>query len=599
MRFYLFNAKWIAPIMAAGVMVVSGCTDDKYDLNEVDMTVGIGGGELTLPGSSTTNILLDDVLDIDNSECVVIEEDGDYVFRQVGADVEPVKVRIERIVITENTSNSLDVSFTTPDLSGLPNAQGEITLPAEIKADGEVHVFDYSDDSAPEELVELRGATVSEHFDMKVKFSADLKKYVPTLKELKLRMPAYMVLENVNSSASFTQDGAMLTFKNVSTGNDLTITGNVTRLDFTNSDKTLGKLEMKKENGKTIVSLDGKVNVSASFDKMILDGSSLSNAKLSIGSDVVMSKFEVTSAEGRFDPTIDLNDLGDADITGVPSFLEDDGVVIDLYNPQILLTLDGNLDVAGTVTGRLTSYKAGRTLKTLDIPEMKINAGSKTRICICRVNSTDVQAKNYDQVVVVPDLSELIKTIPDKVTFSAQAKADKNKVVNFMLGHDYTITPSYAIEAPLAFADDACIVYTDSIDDLSSDLEDIDLGNDAQLVITADVENHVPAYIEVSATALDINGNELAPTEVKVDVEGVVAAYNGDQTASSPLKITARQQTKGALKKLDKIKFTIEAKAKADGCPAVTGQTLNAKKHYIKADNISVKLVGKVTADLN
>ena len=161
------------------------------------------------------------------------------------------------------------------------------------------------------------------------------------------------------------------------------------------------------------------------------------------------------------------------------------------------------------------------------------------------------------------------------------------------------IKPSYAIEAPLAFADDACIVYTDSIDELSSDLEDIDLGNDARLEITADVENHVPAYLEVTAVALDVAGRELAPGKVKVDVEGVIAAYNGNRSVSTPLKITAKQQTKGALKELDKIKFTIKAVAKTAGAPAVTGQTLNATKHYIKADNISVKLKGKVTVDLN
>ena len=82
-------------------------------------------------------------------------------------------------------------------------------------------------------------------------------------------------------------------------------------------------------------------------------------------------------------------------------------------------------------------------------------------------------------------------------------------------------------------------------------------------------------------------------------MEGVIAAYNGNRSVSTPLKITAKQQTKGALKELDKIKFTIKAVAKTAGAPAVTGQTLNATKHYIKADNISVKLKGKVTVDLN
>lgn len=598
MRFYLFDAKWLAPLMVAGVVAVAGCADDKYDLDEVDMTVGIGNGELALPGSSTADITLDDVLDIDNSECVVIDGNGDYVFRQDGAGVEPVKVRIEQIVITENTSRSLNVDFATPDIGGIPNIPGNITLPDAAKTSGKVHVFDYSDDNAPEELVSLNGATVSETFELRVKFSQDLKKFVPTLSSLSVRFPAYMVV-TVTEAPAHTQSGAELSFKDVGTAGDLVIKGRVSRLDFTADDTSLGKLELTKAGGKTSVSLSGSVMVSAEFKEMRLDGSSLGNARFSIGSDVTLGRFVVTSAEGRFDPVIDLTDLGDADITGVPSFLEDDGVVIDLYNPQILLTLDGDLDVAGTVDGTLTAYKDGAVTKTLSVPEMPVNANRKTRICICRVNDADVQAGGYDKVVVVPDLSELIRTIPDKVTFGARAKADRNKVVEFKLGHDYTIRPSYAIVAPLAFAEDACIVYTDSIDDLGSDLEDIDLGNDARLEITADVENNVPAYLEVTAKALDANGRELAPNKVKVDVEGLIAACNGGQPVTTPLKITAGQQTKGALKELDKIVFTVKAMAKAAGGTPVTGQTLNATKHYIKADNISVKLKGKVIVDLN
>ena len=354
MRFYLFDAKWLAPLMVSGVVAVAGCTDDKYDLDEVDMTVGIGNGELTLPGSSTTNITLDDILDIDDSECVVTDENGDYVFRQAGADVEPVKVRIEQIVITENTSQSFDVVFDTPDLGGIPNVPGRVTLPAETRTNGKVHVFDYSDDNAPEELVSLKGATVTEDFELRVKFSQDLKKFVPQLTELTVRFPAYMVVTGIQAPAH-TQSGAELSFKNVGTAGDLVIKGSVARLDFTADDTSLGKLELKKNNGKTSIDLSGSVMVSAAFREMVLDGSPLGNARFSVSSDVAMSRFVVTSAEGQFDPTIDLTDLGDADITGVPSFLEEDGVVIDLYNPQILLTLDGDMDVDGKVRGTLTA----------------------------------------------------------------------------------------------------------------------------------------------------------------------------------------------------------------------------------------------------
>lgn len=599
MRIKIPSVKMLAPVAVAGLMVVVGCTDDKYDLNEVDLTVGVGGGELELPGSSTTDIKLDDVLDLDGSDCVAIDDNGDYVFAQEGADVEPVKVRVEQIVVTEKVSEAFDVSFTLPNIPSIPGQTGTFDLGAEgISTSGKLHVFEYRDDNAPAELVTLDGAKVNENFTLKVKFSDDLKRFVHNLSELSIEFPAYMKV-NISSAPGGRKEGSKLLFENVSTAGDLVIRGNVSELDFTEADKRLGKLELKDENGRKVVTLDGNIYVSARFRELYLDGGSLSGANLSIGSEVSMERFVITSITGRIDPKIDLTDLGDAHITGVPEFLKDDAVRIDLYNPRILITLDGNMDIEGTVSGVLKAYKEGRGETVINVPDMRINVGEKTDICICRVEDEAVRAEGYDQVIVIPELSTLIEVIPDKVTFSAEAKADNTKPVEFKLGHDYELKPSYSIKAPLAFAENACIVYTDSIDDLNDDLKDIDLSSNASLEITADVDNHIPAYLEISAVAVDVNGREMAPEKVKVDVEGVVAAYDGGESNVTPLKVIARQQTKGALKELGKIRFTVKAMAKADGKPAVTGQVLNARRHYIKANNISVKLAGKVIADLN
>ena len=78
----------LIPLMV-GVLALAGCTNDDYDFNEVDSTLGIGSGELTLPVSSTDFILLDDVLDIDDTECVILDENKNYVFHRDGAAVQP------------------------------------------------------------------------------------------------------------------------------------------------------------------------------------------------------------------------------------------------------------------------------------------------------------------------------------------------------------------------------------------------------------------------------------------------------------------------------------------------------------------------------
>ena len=594
MRIKIPNAKWLVPVMAAGLLAVTGCADDKYDINDVDLTIGIGSGELELPGSSTTDIMLSEVLDIDDSECVDTVEGGDYMFTQKGADVEPVHPEIDRIVITEESHIDRNVHFDMSSvIGGALNSRRRVVLNTPITAQDDIRMFEYSGER-PDGLVELHSALVEENFSLRVKFSQTLCNHVPNLKELSVRFPGYMVLDGVSAhGAALNQKGAVLAFNNVSTKSDLVITGRVKSLDFKSTDKELGQLVF----GTETVKLDGKIHVKASFDELEGTVSPSDKDEFYISSEMDLGTFTVTSATGKFDPDIDLSDLGDAEITGVPSFLTDGNVVVDLDNPHILISLDSDLDIGGTITGTLESYKDGRRIAQVNVPEMTIKANDVTKICVCRVNQ-DIPA-GYT-AVVVPTLSELIKTIPDKITFSADANADKNTIATFKLGHTYTMQPAYRIEAPLAFGADACIIYTDSIEDMNEDLQDFDLSNDARLEITAHIDNRVPAYLQLSAVAVDVDGNEL-DDEISIDCKDavVLASGNGSDTETTPIKITVNQKKTGSLKKLDKIRFTVKATAKMDGNPTVTGVPLNARKHLIRATDIKIKLIGKVTADLN
>ncbi|WP_293491555.1 hypothetical protein, partial [Prevotella sp.] len=71
----------VACMLAAGFLAVgSGCTDSDFDLSNIDQTIGIGGDGLQLPTNSTENIVLDDLLDLNNSDFISIAENGDYMF---------------------------------------------------------------------------------------------------------------------------------------------------------------------------------------------------------------------------------------------------------------------------------------------------------------------------------------------------------------------------------------------------------------------------------------------------------------------------------------------------------------------------------------
>lgn len=137
------------------------------------------------------------------------------------------------------------------------------------------------------------------------------------------------------------------------------------------------------------------------------------------------------------------------------------------------------------------------------------------------------------------------------------------------------------------------------MDGWNDDIDDIDLKEGGYVIMSANIENRVPVYLNVDAVPVDVNGNDIS-SEVSVEVTGEVAASpNGTDMVESPVTVKLTPK-KGALKKLDGLKLVVSGSAKsAVGGTAVTGIPLNAKTHTLVAKDIKIKLVGTIVADLN
>ena len=172
-------------------------------------------------------------------------------------------------------------------------------------------------------------------------------------------------------------------------------------------------------------------------------------------------------------------------------------------------------------------------------------------------------------------------------------EADHSTDASFVLGHEYTITTSYRIEAPIAFGENANIVYTDSIDDIHGELDGFELSEGAYLEVTADVVNNLPIFLSTKVTPLGVDENDLSG-DLKVTVEDNLPAAKDGEAAQGTLKI----KLEGDIQQLDKLMFTISGKAK-DSTDKVTGVTLNKNIHSLKLDNVNAKIVGTVIYDAN
>lgn len=574
----------------------TGCIDNDYDLDGVDMTIGIGNGEFLLPSCSTDSIRLSEVLELNESETVVEKNNGDYYYLQDGNNVSPTHTKVDKITVVKHRGESQDFSFSVANYLHQSGKRTKTTnIPVDFNQKQVVYSFAYKG-SIPNEVEDLIVANTDGKITINTSFSPEVQKFVPVIAELSLELPSFLTIENVNSKLDYTQNGSKLVFKNVSTASNLKVDFTIGKIDFKKKSSTLGSLSTSNRN----LSMNADIQMGIKINNIAL-GSSIEGAdKCKITADMIINNdLVIEKVRGKFNPSIELDDLGSTDVTGIPDFLTNDGVVIDIDNPQIILNLESNLDVPGFIGGTLTAVKNGQKTANITIPEVKVLANATSKICICR-NKSKVNQAAYTDVVEVPNLSTILNPIPDHINFAGHARADKTVEADFVLGKPYTIKPSYRIEAPLAFGENARIVYTDSFDDFNSDIKDIEVKDNTYIEFSGDIESKIPAYLNASAVAIDINGNEMPESEVKVAVDGEIkASADGKTPAVSTLKITMKP-TKSALKKLDGLKFTVSGSAKSEkNTESVVGQTLNAKHHTLIIKNIKIKLVGQVIADLN
>lgn len=581
----------VAPLLAClllSPLAFTSCTDDHYDLNEVDSTIGVGSDGLRLPTSSTDEIQLFDVLELNESDVVKIQENGDYMFEQDGGDVTPARPKIDIIQISKQSTSSDALVIPKNLITGI-NAMGKKTgvrKADNIGLEETVNKFDFSGNK-PAEVLSLKTVSVDANIKLAVSFSSALKSCVTKIAKLSLNMPSYMSFTASTTSGDLSVNGNKITLANISTANEITLNIDINALDFKSGNN--GTLAI--EGGK--IKMDGTVVMGVEISPSDINLSGLTSGDLSITSQIQFPDFKVTGAQGRFSPTIDLGNLGEATINNVPDFLKDGNVVVDLANPQIWLTTNSDLTLAGYVDGVIKAYKKGQVIASVNVNGINIQANATSKICICR-NASLVDGSMFTQVIEVPTLSTLIRTIPDKLVFEADARADSQNEYAITFGRQYNISPSYSIKAPVAFAEDARIVYNDSIEDMNKDLKDLDFAEGTYINVDANVENKVPAHLTVSAYAVDVNGKRMSDDLISIVVSNVVAASpDGTTPVVTPLNVKVQQNKPGVLKNVDKLMFTIEGSAKENG-NIIEGVTLNAYNHTLVARDIVVKVVGKM-----
>ena len=578
--------------LLVGGFLVTGCTNSDYDFNEIDATMGFGGDGLELPASSTMDIPLKDVLDLEENGSVKLDDEGNYLFQLTGSGSSEANPKIEPIRL-EGRSYNANIPIS---LSASAKATRSLTASSVIPEVKE-KMFEYHGvDKSVKSLTKANMKPVT--MKLTLGFSG-ISSVISKIKKATLTLPGYLSLKRVvrDGNDMPIPTSPRIDIADISTSRDMVLTITSNELLFSEQDAY----------GTLSIAEDGKIDMDGYFglkiDDFELTGTP-STANMSIAAKVEVENIELTSATGVFDPEVNFGTLGEVDITGVPDFLSDDNVVADLANPQILLTINNEMNVAATVKATVTATKSGQTTATVQLPEMYIEKNSvspTTQICICREKTPELTARYGEKnVYAVSNLSTLINKIPDHVSIgNVKARADQSQEATVEFGKPYHITPSYEVYAPLAFGKDAVIEYSDQFDGWNDDIDDLELSENAYVRLTADAISKVPAALILEATPLGVGGADISNLiEVNIKKGEVSASTDGETAVTSPLEVEIREKVKGGLKQLDGLSYKVQGKATHNGT-TVEGITLNANKHTLKLNNIKVKLVGKIIGDFN
>lgn len=578
--------KMLSCCFLAGGLTLAGCsTDDSIDVGEVDTTIGVKLNNFTVPLGQAEKITLGDVLDLKDDDCISTTANGDYEFFKQGDAADPAHPQVDIINVSEKTSKDED-----PFIGPSEKPAGFDLLPVGTTLTGTagsiskaLNTFNYSA-AKPDDVLDLTTAEVEGEATIIVNFNTHLQGFIDKFTSFDIEFPAYMTLEEPTQG---TLVGNKLKFGEVATSSTIYSKVKLKSLKFQEIDAA-NKLVIQNGN----ITMLGDVKVDVTYPDLVKKNSSSDITKMQINGITSITTVKITSATGKFDPKIDLDDIGDIKIDSkdVPDFLDDPQVNITLTDPQITLNINSDVDLDAIVDGTLTSTFNNGTTSQVKISNIEIPRKKNSKILICRQPKNEPY-QDYTKVYVVENLSDLMTKIPEKVTFKANARVDKTKAGTIKLGTPYTISTSYSFKAPLSLEAGSTIVYDDKTDGFYEDIDenDIDLRGEAELVITGKVTNNSPLELTLAPTAIDVNGNALKG--IKLVSANTIKSNLTDKTPSD-LKITLTKDANVNLKdvKFDGIKFKATAVSK-------DATTLNKDNHYININDLKISVNSEVSID--
>lgn len=603
-------------LCAGSALVLSSCIDDSYDLDKVDLTMGLGSDGLSVTLGNTEKIRLGDLLDLDES----VKLDGKNTFYLVEDGNTNFDVKVDKV---HTNLNSTTLKTNEKVLSYEKARQQLASLGISIPTGGVLPIpagQSFTSGAEGDESIDFKvnGITGISHINTlylqsnnggipKVALSITEKRSSPNIKfgvskleKMSITLPEFMHVTHLSNG--WTRNGRVITCASM----DYHMGTPICEVTFDeaslNATPVNGELQLTPEQ----LNIHMKGNVTFKSTAAFSMGEH-DYADVELNINMGNEGLDVYKVKGVFNPEINPENSVIDIKESLPDFLTDDAVVIKASNPTIrfdanLSSIPVGVQLGNESQGRhieLTAEK-GTEQKSVNLPYATIENGKVNTIYYYQGSSPYDPAGQLiagAQQKATPNLGTLIEKLPDQIT----VKMDdhrlevKNQEYTVELGRNYNATVNYNVFVPFTFDKGFTIVYNDSTDSMNDDLKKYAAKG---IEIKAEAQNAVPLDLIVGIEAKDVNGQVIDGIKFNdVTVPAGPDTYDDQNepiATTAPITLEATLADEKLLSKVDKLIFKVHA---ADN-DELQSKTL-VSTQYLRLATIKLRLKGGVTADFN
>lgn len=604
MSFLTQSALSAASALAITAALIS-CVNEDYDLTkDIDKTINIEGNICAPIGNSET-ILISDLLDIDENSMGVLAVgmNGDYSLFLSGNRTETT-FSVPSVSITKNLVNEggFVADINRSQIMGeLGIVYPELPLPSGLTI---TRRFNRSstpvviDEAVPEEIIDVKDVTGKASGT--ISFRTNVGK--ATVSGLSLDFPDYLRIGKVTTGNSdvkfsFDKERNILNFDPVVVGKSpRSVSLEITGIDFDRMPAGQGFLGNKHR-----ITVNDGIEISGFDVKMLSDdlGRTFSSIpeKIQVDVSIAIGSVDVSGATIKADPKINIKPLT-VNVGTLPDFVNGDGTVLDLYDPQAMLFVGNGSPLALTLDADLESYK-GDLKNTVHIgskgaatEEIGIEAGKTNRIFLSR---TGENAPDGYSNIKVPNLSDIVKNVPERIGIANVEVKVKDEFVTVQTGKDYSFYCSYDIIAPLAFGSGLRFDYSTDFTGWNDTFNPEDGGGKDFDINSADVAfdfvNMIPLGIRLTATAIDKNAKVIPG--IAIEIDGNISAGSIGNPSRNPMSLNLKA-TADDMRRLDGVRLNLSASGTDSGHQGVC---LN-ENQGVRLENMKIQIQGSVTTEL-